>query len=179
MTSLPVGRKISGALFQDCFAGSGKRLRCCDHFVARAYGQSSPATQAASRPSGFSLGQLISRNRRACAANQPIRLFQNVGICRLFSRKKADHHERRAKQQAYEHHLPVSASIRTVKRTRHKSPLTQRRPELVIACGHFRTIAQRWENGFVAIPPPPDSRSGGHALFRTAGPQPNPHQRPS
>jgi hypothetical protein len=46
----------------------------------------------------FTFGQLIiSRQRRACAANQPIRLFQNVGICRLFSRKKADHHERRAK----------------------------------------------------------------------------------
>ena len=46
---------------------------------------------------GFLLGNLISRHRRSCAANQPIRLFQNVGICRLFSRKKADHHERRAK----------------------------------------------------------------------------------
>jgi hypothetical protein len=43
------------------------------------------------------LGQLISGHGRACAANQPIRLFQNVGICRLFSRKKADHHECRAK----------------------------------------------------------------------------------
>ena len=45
---------------------------------------------------GFSLGQLISRRRRACGANQPIRLFQNVGIL-LFPRKKADHHECRAK----------------------------------------------------------------------------------
>ena len=32
---------------------------------------------------GFSLGQLIGRRRRACGANQPIRLFQNAGICRL------------------------------------------------------------------------------------------------
>jgi hypothetical protein len=46
---------------------------------------------------GFSLGPLMSRRRFACGANQPIRLFQNVGIFRLFSRKKADHHERRAK----------------------------------------------------------------------------------
>ena len=179
MTSLPVGRKISGALFQDCFVGSGKRLRCCDHFVARACGQSSPATQAASRPSGFSLGQLISRNRRACAANQPIGLFQNVGICRLFSRKKADHHERRAKQQAYEHHLPVSPSIRTVKRTRHKSPLTQRRPELVIAGGHFRTIAQRWN---MVSSQSPRRLTHNRAAMRFSGlpaRQPNPHQRPS
>jgi hypothetical protein len=43
------------------------------------------------------LGELMSRRRFACGANQPIRLFQNVGIFGLFSRKKADHHERRAK----------------------------------------------------------------------------------
>jgi hypothetical protein len=48
-------------------------------------------------PGSLSLEQLISRRRRACGANQPIRLFQNVGIFRLFSREKADHHERRAK----------------------------------------------------------------------------------
>jgi len=53
------------------------------------------------RPSRFfSLGQLISRHRRACTANQPIRLFQNVGICRLFSSEEADNHEGCAKQQA-------------------------------------------------------------------------------
>jgi hypothetical protein len=69
------------------------------------------------------LGQLISWHRRACAANQPIRLFQNVGICRLFSRKKADHQERRAKKQAYQHNFPVGASVRVVKRTRHKTSL--------------------------------------------------------
>jgi hypothetical protein len=46
-------------------------------------------------PGGLSLGQLISAGGIACGANQPIRLFQNVGICRLFSRKKAYHHERR------------------------------------------------------------------------------------
>jgi hypothetical protein len=48
-------------------------------------------------PGGLSLGQLTSRRRFACGANQPIRLFQNVGIFRLFSRKKAEHHERRTK----------------------------------------------------------------------------------
>jgi hypothetical protein len=37
---------------------------------------------------------LISRHRRACTANPPIRLFQNVGICRLFSSEEAEHHER-------------------------------------------------------------------------------------
>jgi hypothetical protein len=46
---------------------------------------------------GFSPGQLISRYRRACIANQPIRLFQNVGICRLFSGEEAEHHEGCAK----------------------------------------------------------------------------------
>jgi hypothetical protein len=46
---------------------------------------------------GLSLGQLMSTRRFARGANQPIRLFQNVGIFWLFSRKKADHHERRAK----------------------------------------------------------------------------------
>ena len=53
-----------------------------------------------SRPSNSlagGLGQLVSRRRFACGANQPIRLFQNVGIFWLFSRKKADTHERRAK----------------------------------------------------------------------------------
>jgi hypothetical protein len=79
-------------------------------------------------PGGLPLGQLISRRPRACGANQPIRLFQNVGIFRLFSRKKADHHERRAKQQAYQHDFPIGAPVCTVKRTRHKSPLTQRCP---------------------------------------------------
>jgi hypothetical protein len=72
---------------------------------------------------GFFLGQLIGGRRRACGANQPIRLFQNVGICRLFSREKADHHERRAKQQGYQHNLPIGASVCTLKRTRHKTPL--------------------------------------------------------
>jgi hypothetical protein len=48
-------------------------------------------------PGGLSLGQLTSRRRFACGANQPIRLFQNVGIFRQFSRKKAEHHERRTK----------------------------------------------------------------------------------
>jgi hypothetical protein len=48
-------------------------------------------------PGGLSLGQLTSRRRFACGANQPIRLFQNVGIFRLFSGKKTEHHERRAK----------------------------------------------------------------------------------
>jgi hypothetical protein len=48
----------------------------------------------------FSLLQLIGRRRRAGTANQPIRLFQNVGIFRLFSGEEADDHERRAKQQA-------------------------------------------------------------------------------
>ena len=52
---------------------------------------------AGSRRRVFLAMQLISRPCRACSANQPIRLFQNVGICRLFSRKKADHHEGRAK----------------------------------------------------------------------------------
>jgi hypothetical protein len=42
---------------------------------------------------GFSLGQLISRHRRACATNELIRLFQNVGICRLFSSEEAEHYE--------------------------------------------------------------------------------------
>jgi hypothetical protein len=46
---------------------------------------------------GFSLGQLISRHRSASAANQPICLFQNVGICRLFPSEEAEHHERCAK----------------------------------------------------------------------------------
>jgi hypothetical protein len=46
---------------------------------------------------GLSLGQLMSTRRFARGANQPIRLFQNVDIFWLFSRKKADHHERRAK----------------------------------------------------------------------------------
>ena len=50
------------------------------------------------RPPGTAfLGQLISRRRRTRGANQPIRLFQNVGICRLFPRKKTYHHERPAK----------------------------------------------------------------------------------
>jgi hypothetical protein len=61
------------------------------------------------------LGDLMSRRRFACGANHPIRLFQNVGIFRLFSRKKADHYERRAKQQAYQHDFPVGASVCTVK----------------------------------------------------------------
>jgi hypothetical protein len=42
---------------------------------------------------GFLLGNLISRHRRTRIANQPIRLFQNVGICRLFSSEEAEHHE--------------------------------------------------------------------------------------
>jgi len=46
---------------------------------------------------GLSLGQLMTTRRFARGANQPIRLFQNVGIFWLFSRKKANHHERRAK----------------------------------------------------------------------------------
>jgi len=46
---------------------------------------------------GLSLGQLMSTRRFARGPNQPIRLFQNVGIFWLFSRKKADHHERCAK----------------------------------------------------------------------------------
>jgi len=46
---------------------------------------------------GLSLGQLMSTRRFTRDANQPIRLFQNVGIFWLFSRKKTDHHERRAK----------------------------------------------------------------------------------
>ena len=62
--------------------------------------------RAANSLSGISTGRLryhsagsslISGQRCTCVANQPIRLFQNVGICRLFSRKKAEHHERRAK----------------------------------------------------------------------------------
>ena len=47
--------------------------------------------------SGFSLGKLVSRHRRACTANQPIRLFKNVGIFRLFSGEEAEHHEGCAK----------------------------------------------------------------------------------
>ena len=93
-------------------------------------------------PGGLPLGPLIGRRPRACGANQPIRLFQNVGIFRLFSRKKADHHERRAKQQAYQHDFPIGAPVCTVKRTRHKSPLTQRRPLpcwLVIISGRLRS----------------------------------------
>jgi hypothetical protein len=70
-------------------------------------------------------GKLIGGHRRACGAYQPVRLFQNVGICRLFSRKKAEHHKRRAKYQAYEHNFPIGAFVRTVKRTRHKSPATK------------------------------------------------------
>jgi hypothetical protein len=56
-----------------------------------------PRTLRPAHDGRLSLGQLVSRHRRSCAANQPIRLFQNVGICRLFSRKKAEHHERHAK----------------------------------------------------------------------------------
>jgi len=48
-------------------------------------------------PGGPSLEQLMSLRRFARGANDPICLFQNVGIFRLFSRKKADHHKRRAK----------------------------------------------------------------------------------
>ena len=98
-------------------------------------------------------GQLMSTRRFACGASQPIRLFQNVGIFRLFSRKKADHHERRAKQQAYQHNFPVGASVCAVKRTRHKSPLTQRGSAAMLAGDHFRTASQRLENGFVRSPP--------------------------
>jgi len=47
-------------------------------------------------PAAFSW-QLISARRISCGANQPIRLFQNVGIFWLFSRKKTEHHECRAK----------------------------------------------------------------------------------
>jgi hypothetical protein len=73
-----------------------------------------------------SLGKLIGGHCGARGAYQLIRLFQNVGICRLFSRKKAEHHKRRAKYQAYEHNFPIGAFVRTVKRTRHKSPATKR-----------------------------------------------------
>jgi hypothetical protein len=106
-------------------------------------------------PSGASsVGQLISGRRRASGANQPIRLFQSVGICRLFSGKKADHHERHAKQQAYQHNFPVGASVCTVKRARHKTPLqihTKRANYLPqkLAGDHFRTASWRFENGFV------------------------------
>jgi hypothetical protein len=74
---------------------------------------------------GLCLGELIGRRPRACGTNQPVRLFQNVGIFWLFSRKEAEHHERRAKEQAYQHNSPIGAPVSTVKRTRHKSPLTQ------------------------------------------------------
>ena len=67
----------------------------------------------AGRP--FSWGKLISRYRIACGAHQLIRLFQNVGIFRLFSRKKAEQHERRTKYQAYQHNSPIGASVCTVK----------------------------------------------------------------
>jgi len=39
----------------------------------------------------------VYRHRRACTPNQPIRLFQDVGIFRLFSSEEADHHEGCAK----------------------------------------------------------------------------------
>jgi hypothetical protein len=42
----------------------------------------------------LSLGQLIGGHRGARTANQPIRLFQNVGICRLFPSEEGEHHER-------------------------------------------------------------------------------------
>jgi hypothetical protein len=57
-----------------------------------------PGIVQAPAPPGFmSGGQLMSTRRFARGANQLIRLFQNVGIFWLFSRKKADHHERCAK----------------------------------------------------------------------------------
>jgi hypothetical protein len=46
------------------------------------------------------LEKLIGGHCRARGAYQLIRLFKNVGICRLFSCKKAEHHKRRAKYQA-------------------------------------------------------------------------------
>src|SRR5437879_3422267 len=110
------------------------------------------ASRQSCRESLPGASRLISRRPRACGANQPIRLFQNVGICRLFSRKKADHHERRAKYQAYQHNFPVGASVYIVKRTRHKTPLTQRGSWARLAGDHFRTASQRLENGFVEPP---------------------------
>jgi len=117
-------------------------------------------------PGGLYLGQLVSRRRRARGANQPIRLFQNVGIFRLFSRKKAEHHERHAKYQAYHHNFPIGASVCTVKRTRHKSPLAQHGSPRILAGDHFRTASQRLGNGFVGPQTSPSYFNAGHCMGR-------------
>ena len=83
-------------------------IRCCGNvdkrckFAAQNKGGGFGPAPFLSRPPRFasgdpSLGQSMSPRRFACGTNHPIRLFQNVGIFWLFSRKKADHHKRRAK----------------------------------------------------------------------------------
>src|ERR1700722_2427853 len=62
---------------------------------ARGFGPA-PPTDERYEKNRLSFGQLISRHRRACTPNQPIRLFNNEGNRRLFSSEEAEHHEHRA-----------------------------------------------------------------------------------
>jgi hypothetical protein len=99
----------------------------------------------------------MSGRRFAGGANQPIRLFQNVGIFRLFSRKEAERDESRAKQHAYQHNPPVGASVSSVKRTRHIDIRPTRIQRTVTGCWFpdgfaamgkwFRPIAAGLRNG--------------------------------
>jgi hypothetical protein len=100
-------------------------------------------------PGGPSLGQLMSRRRFACGANHPIRLFQNVGVFRLFSRKKTEHHKRRAEKRAYQRNSPIGSSVSTMKRSRHRSTPTQSESAAALEGDGFRTASRRLKNGFV------------------------------
>jgi len=89
--------------------------------------------------------QLMSRCRFACSTNYPIRLFQNVGIFRLLSRRKTEHYECRAKKNAYQHNLPVGASVSTAKRTRHRINIPQRESKAALQRDRFRTASRQWK----------------------------------
>jgi hypothetical protein len=100
-------------------------------------------------PGDPSLGQSMSRRRFACGANHPIRLFQNVGVFRLFSRKKTEHHKRRAEKRAYQRNSPIGSSVSTMKRSRHRSTPTQSESAAALEGDGFRTASRRLKNGFV------------------------------
>jgi hypothetical protein len=91
----------------------------------------------------------MSRRRFACGANYPIRLFQNVGVFRLFSRKKTEHHKRRAEKRAYQRNSPIGSSVSTMKRSRHRSTPTQSESAAALEGDGFRTASRRLKNGFV------------------------------
>ena len=97
---------------------------------------------------------LIGGHCRARSANQPISLFQNVGICRLFSGEEAEHHEHGAAYKAYQRNFPIGASVCVVKRIGHKALATQLHTQhgqirISLAADYFRMASRRLANGFV------------------------------